>query len=441
MDRFGKADPVARQRHAVFAIESLRIEILRHLLGDISYRNLAKTLCMSDLLAQFCGLHRMDGIRCASKSTLERRSKLFTEEDLRALLGTLSEICGNADLCAMIDLEEAVDMSVCLVDSTCLETNIHFPVDWVLLRDVSRTLLKALKLIRAEGIVCRMPWEPERFAREMNRLCVEMTHSRRRPQSKKARKGILRKMKKLLRTIGRHADRHADKLREEFERTRFSETETGRIVARIEGMSAKIGEVIQQAHERIIGGRQVPNREKILSVYQEDTHVIVRGKAGKNVEFGNTLMISENLDGYILDWKLYKENAPSEWRQLEESMERLNELDLEQEIAAVCTDRGFANKSSSARLVAQGIYDATCPRDPSILRERMREEQFQQLQRRRGGTEGRISTLKNRWLAPRVMGKSFTARNLAVGWAVLSHNLWFMARKLAQQREKERKAA
>ena len=63
LERFGKADPTARQRHGVFAIESLRIEILRHLLGDVSYRNFAKTLCMSDLLAQFCGLHRMDGIR------------------------------------------------------------------------------------------------------------------------------------------------------------------------------------------------------------------------------------------------------------------------------------------------------------------------------------------------------------------------------------------
>jgi hypothetical protein len=48
--------------------------------------------------------------------------------------------------------------------------------------------------------------------------------------------------------------------------------------------------------------------------------------AGKEVEFGNTLMICESAHGYILDWKLYREQAPSEswngrrtWRSLRRS--------------------------------------------------------------------------------------------------------------------------
>jgi hypothetical protein len=63
--------------------------------------------------------------------------------------------------------------------------NIHFPVDWVLLKDVALTLLKALQLIRKEGLRHRMPYEAEKFIRQMNRLCIEMTHSRRKKRSRK----------------------------------------------------------------------------------------------------------------------------------------------------------------------------------------------------------------------------------------------------------------
>jgi len=50
----------------------------------------------------------------------------------------------------------------------------------------------------------------------------------------------------------------------------------------------------KQAHERIIGGRQVDNARKILSLYEPDIHVVVRGKANAEVEFGNTVLVAEN---------------------------------------------------------------------------------------------------------------------------------------------------
>ena len=40
--------------------------------------------------------------------------------------------------------------------------------------------------------------------------------------------------------------------------------------------------------------RQVANKEKILSLYEHDVHVIVRGKVGANVGFDNGLLIAEN---------------------------------------------------------------------------------------------------------------------------------------------------
>lgn len=441
LEGFPSADPAARSRRAGFAVESLRVEIVRHIHGLSSFRKASAMVCASDLLSDFCGLRDLEGVKRSSRSTLERRSKIFSEEQLRRLLATLTEVCGNSDLAGSVGLPEAVPMDVCLVDGTCLEANIHFPVDWVLLKDVSTTLLKALKLMREEGVKARMPEQPEAFARQMNRLCMEMTHARRRKDARKRRKSILRRMKKLLRTIGAHAARHREKLLAEHPRTRWSPAQAGRICERIEGKLGQIDTVIRQAHERIIGGRKVDNKDKVLSVHESDAHVIVRGKAGKEVEFGNTLFISENAGGYITDWRLYPEQAPAEGEQLAESLRRQEEYDLDDPVRAVCADRGFSSKKVSKLLEEKDIYDATCPRAPADMAGRMGEQEFASLQRRRGGTESRIATLRNIWLGGRVRAKGHTHRALAVGWGVLAHNLWFVARKLAQSRKAMAEAA
>ena len=60
-----------------------------------------------------------------------------------------------------------------------MKLNIHFPVDWVLLRDATRTLVKAIRLIRKQGLKKRMP-EPQAFLKRMNQLAMEMTRQGRR---------------------------------------------------------------------------------------------------------------------------------------------------------------------------------------------------------------------------------------------------------------------
>ncbi len=433
----------ARQKRANFALKALRMETLRYLLGGISFRHLSRALGSSDLLADFCRVRHIDGIRGISKSTLERASKFFSEEQLRALHRTLTEVVGDADLARqVVGLDKPIDTTICLIDGTCLEVNIHWPTDWVLLKDVAGTLLKAIRLIREKaGLRHRMPIEPEPLARQMNRLCIQMTHSRRRKDSARQRKGILRQMKKLLKRIGEHARSHRELLQACREQSDYSEKQVQQILTRMERMSELIPVVIKQAHERIIGGRQVKNAEKVLSVYEPDAQVIVRGKAGQEVEFGNTLFLGESVEGYLLDWKLYGSRTPSENEQMQESLQRQNRFNLAEPIAAMCADRGFASQRARRQLAQEGIYDALCPRDPKQLKKRMEEPHFRQLQKRRASTEGRIGVLKNRWQAGRLRSKGFANRSISVAWSVLSHNLWKVAKMLAQQDELKTKAA
>ncbi len=360
----------ARQKRANFALKALRMETLRYLLGGISFRHLSRALGSSDLLADFCRVRHIDGIRGISKSTLERASKFFSEEQLRALHRTLTEVVGDADLARqVVGLDKPIDTTICLIDGTCLEVNIHWPTDWVLLKDVAGTLLKAIRLIREKaGLRHRMPIEPEPLARQMNRLCIQMTHSRRRKDSARQRKGILRQMKKLLKRIGEHARSHRELLQACWEQSDYNEKQVQQILTRMERMSELIPVVIKQAHERIIGGRQVKNAEKVLSVYEPDAQVIVRGKAGQEVEFGNTLFLGESVEGYLLDWKLYGSRTPSENEQMQESLQRQNRFNLAEPIAAMCADRGFASQRARRQLAQEGIYDALCPRDPKQLK-------------------------------------------------------------------------
>lgn len=424
-----------RNRRAEFAVYALRVELLRQMLGAPGFEAFSVTLASSDLLTDFCGCRSIAGIRWTSKSSLHRASMLFSDEQLREFNTLLVECVGSAPSALRLGLKEPEDLSVCLIDTTCLQANIHFPVDWLLLRDVSITLLKAIKLIRKEGLLNRMTDLPEALSKSMNRLCIEMTHARRKSGAKNTRKAILRKMKTLLRRIGRHAQRHRDLLEKDYWQTNLSEAQSGRIIGRIDEKLEQLPKVIEQAHERIIGERPVNNKDKILSAHEPDIDVIVRGKAGASVEFGNELLVVESTGGLIVDYMLYGKNAPGEGEQLAESVRRQQELKVDMKLDTVVADRGFDAAQTLAWLEEQSITPQICPKNPQALRERLKDAAFRGLQTRRGSTEARIAILKNHTGGRVWRAKGLTHRRLAVGWSVLAHNLEWIARTVQEQQQ------
>ena len=382
------ASAIARNRKAQFAIYSLRVELLRHLLGVPGFEAFSMTLASSNLLADFCGIHSVLGVQWTSKSTLHRASQLFSDEQLRAFNTRLVELAGDQSNCIQLGVEQAEDLSVCLVDSTCLEANIHFPIDWALLGDVTRTLLKAVKLIRGEGLLNRMPESPDVLMRRMNKLCIEMTNTRRKKGGAKARKKILRKMKRFLKRVGGHALKHRNLLDARFAQTRFSRALADQVIRRMDEQLDLLPQVIEQAHQRIIGGRLVKNDKKILSVYETDIAVIVRGKAGAQTEFGNELFMAESPGGMVIDYMLYGKTAPWEGDKLIESVQHQQSLKRQQGLKWAVADRGFDGAATRKALKKAGLNSHICPKSPEDLKARLKEPDFCRWQTRRGGTEG-----------------------------------------------------
>jgi hypothetical protein len=424
------------------ARQVLRCGIARHLTGD-AYREFSCRLADSALLQNFCLIDRLQEIKVPSKSKLQRDEALFEEGFLREII---TEVTRQATLAPEtqegrqpLGLLEAVSLEQYFLDTTCLKANIHFPVDWVLLRDATRTLMKTVRLIRDEGLLNRMQ-DPQVFIRQMNRLCIQMTNTRRQKDGKRVRKKVLRLMKKLMAKVARHATVHRDLLSMRCEETRFTENEAAQIIGRIDSVLEQLPQALHQAHERIIGGRQVPNRDKILSLYEKDIHVIVRGKADAEAEFGNTLLLGEQADGIIVDWQLYREQAPADSQLLKHSLERM-ETDYHCRPVSVTGDRGFDSAANQRYLKKQGIENNICPRSITQLQERMQRACFCENQKRRGQTEGRIGILKNRFLGNPLKSKGFASRQMSVAWAVLAHNLWVLARLPQAQKQRQLQAA
>jgi hypothetical protein len=430
-------------RLAEHAGRALRCNIVRALDGS-SCRRLSTRLADSPLLQWFCGISRLDKIRVPSKSTLDRYGRLVPEEFVRQVIDQLTQRASDASAADNhpLGLAQPLSPETLLLDTTCVAANIHFPVDWVLLRDAARTLLKAVRVIRRHGLRNRMG-EPEGFIKQINRLCIAMTHSRRRQGGRKWRKRVLRLMKKLLKKIDRHAQRHRDLLARERARTDLKAGDVRQILARLDGVRQQLPAAIAQAHERIIGGRAVANRDKILSLYEPDVHVIVRGKAGSEVEFGNSFLLVEQADGVIVDWQLFRDQAPGDNKLLKGVLQRFGEVFEGQSPGAVVGDRQFDDPGNRCCLAEARIYNAICPKSPTALQKRLQEERFAKLQARRGQTEGRIGIFKNCFLGRPMRSKGFINRELNITWSVLAHNLWVIARlsRCAEERSDLRRAA
>jgi hypothetical protein len=421
----GSAEPTVEQQLKVQqrARRALRCNVLRTLLQE-GYRRFSYQLAANVLYQRFCLIDGLDQIRVPSKSELQRFAHLLPAEEMREVFdGLLRTALGKP---RKLRLKEPLDLEAYFLDSTCLKANIHFPTDWVLLRDAVRTLMRATLLIRRAGLRARMR-SPEECLKEVNRRSIQMSQQTRRSGSQRGRKRVLRQLKLLVDAVRAHAQRHRDLLDRRWEQTAYTRGQVQQILRRVDGVVALLPRAKKQAHERIIGGRKVANQEKILSLYDPEVRVIVRGKAGAEVEFGNTALFGENRQGVILDYAIYRESAPADVHLLFESLLRVGE-GIGASVGGVVTDRGFYSASNSRTLREGNTFDGLCPRNPTLLRQRMKEEKFARLQRRRAQTEARIGILKAGFLGRPMRAKGFAHRELALAWGVLTHNLWMLAR-------------
>jgi IS5 family transposase len=174
------------------------------------------------------------------------------------------------------------------VDTTVVETNIHYPTDSTLMGDGVRVLTRVMKKVAV--VVGEVGTKLRDRSRSVKRRVLEIAYASRN-KTEKGRQKMKAAYGKLLETTSRVVGQ-AKKLSGEI----ASGVKKGpRLVLQkarrqLDEMIPRVQQVMRQTRERVMRGN-TKAENKILSVFEPDTEIIRKGKAGKPNEFGKLVKI------------------------------------------------------------------------------------------------------------------------------------------------------
>jgi transposase, IS5 family len=118
-------------------------------------------------------------------------------------------------------------------------------------------------------------------------------------------------------------------------------------------------QVIDQSRRRVLEGEQVPNDEKIYSIFEPHTDLIKRGKVRTPMEFGHKVFLAESARGLITQYEVLDGN-PSDYHQVEPSLERHKEaFGWAPEVYG--SDRGFFSEENVEACKQDGVKVVCIP--------------------------------------------------------------------------------
>ena len=181
--------------------------------------------------------------------------------------------------------------------------------------------------------------------------------------------------------------------------------------------------VIAQAQARVFEG-QTHYPDKILSLFEEHTVVIRKGKAHKPNEFGRLVRIDEVENGIVSNYHIALNNMADQ-QQWKPALEGHNQI-FDRAPRLATADRGFWSAANEALAQELGVKRTVLPGRGRLSKERavrQKERWFRRGQGWRAGIEARISTLKHRFGMLRAHYKGEVGFERYVGSCVVTQNL------------------
>ena len=165
----------------------------------------------------------------------------------------------------------------------------------------------------------------------------------------------------------------------------------------LESMIPRVQQVLRQTRERIDKGN-VHASGKIVSLFEPDTEVIRKGKAGKPTEFGKMVKIQEAEQQIVTHYEVY-DQRPSDSDLLAPSLEvEVHERQFGHAPRLGTADAGFFSARNEANAHERGVRRVAIPHLGTKNMERravQKKRWFRNAQKWRTGCEGRISLLKS----------------------------------------------
>jgi IS5 family transposase len=342
-------------------------------------------------------------------------------------------------------LQTAIDLGLedgkkLRVDTTVVQTDIHHPTDNTLLWDTVRVITRLIgQLDRALRRGVKGFHHRTRAARRRMQQIQRMTSTQRHQQQ-------TRKYRELIAITAQVVD----SARRVLEHTRTArgkglvdDVVIGELRKEIDDY-CQLGEnVINQARRRVLQGEQVPDAEKIYSIFEPHTDLIKHGKVLTPVEFGHKIFLAESAQGLITQYQVLDGN-PGDEHHVPPSL-RQHRKTFGQAPDCYGADRGFYSETNVMTCRRVGVKLVSIPqRGGQKTPQRHAYEKspaFKEGQRFRAGIEGRISVLFRGRGMKRCLAEGRQRFELFVGAAVLANNLMRIASLLRQPSSRKKKAA
>jgi IS5 family transposase len=319
------------------------------------------------------------------------------------------------------------------VDTTVVETDIHYPTDSSLLGDAVRVLTRTMKKItHLTGVAGEKLRDRSRSVRHRVIEIARISRSR----SEQGKEKLQQAYQKLLAATGRvvaQAQRFAREVAVGAKRggSAFAQALLEANRQYLETMIPRARQVMRQARERIIKGN-THVAGKLMSLFEPHTEVIRKGKAAKPTEFGKMIKLQEAERQIITHYEVYDER-PNDVDLLIPAIE-IHQQRLGRVPRLATADAAFYSAKNEAVAHALGVTRLSIPNRSTRSEHRKRLQKkrwFRNGQKWRTGSEGRISLVKRRHGLNRCRYKGQQGMKRWVGLGVIGDNLINIGRALA----------
>jgi len=401
---------LTRGRHSTPVEAILRLLVVKRLY-HWSYGETEHFVGDSLVLRQFCRLYFHP---VPDDTTLIRWANLIGPDTLQQINDRVVELATQLKVTRGRKLR---------VDSTVVETNIHYPTDSALVGDgvrvISRLLHKAKTVLGTGAAVGKRVFRSR--TRSVRRIAQQL-HRVARRKGEAAAEELKQAYAKLL-DIAQASRRQAARVREALQEQGSKQAQ--RVREQLDQFLPLVDQAIEQAARRVLRGEQVPAMEKLLSLYEPHTQVIRRHKAGKPTEFGRKLWLGEVEGGIISEFRLLADGGGLDHPALPASLEA-HQQRFGRPPNLLAGDRGVFSPENEELAHKLKIKQVVLPKPGRVSKERRAHEQqrwFRRGFRFRAGIEGRIRVLKRDFGLGRCLEHGADGMGRWVGWGIVTANL------------------
>jgi IS5 family transposase len=394
----------------------LRLLIVRRLYSW-SYAETEHFVSDSLVLRQFC---RLGLERVPDDTTLLRWANLIQPATLEGLLDHVVALARQLKVTRGRKLR---------VDSTVVQTPVHYPTDSSLLADgvrmLGRLIRRARPLVQERLVGVRDAFRTRTRSARRQLQRIHRLARRKGEAAAEAQRAAYERLCRVARQVVRQAERVGPALAD-------GDRAAGHLAAEVDRLLPLVQRVIDQAERRVLQGESVPAGEKVASLVEPHTAILPRHKPGRSVEFGRKLWLAEADGGIVTQAKLLA-GAPPDAAKVEPSVER-HRRQFGHVPRLLTGDRGCSTATVRRQVAAAGVARVALPHTgPPTAASRARERQrwFQRSYRWRAGIEGRIGVLQRVYGLDRCPDHGADGLERWVGLGVLTANLVTIARATA----------